>query len=80
MISGSSSGAAGASAGLSVLLELGVRDDRALHREPFDVLGLLRQERLRDQQREVRVDVPGLLERRSRLRWIASQIAYPPGG
>ena len=43
-------------------LEAVVRDDRALLREALDVRGLLLEERHRDEQREVRVDVPRLLE------------------
>ncbi len=39
-----------------------VRDDRALLREPFDVLGFLLEERLRDEQREVGVLVARGLE------------------
>jgi hypothetical protein len=39
-----------------------VGDDRALLGEALDVLGLLLEERQRDEQREVRVDVAGVLE------------------
>jgi hypothetical protein len=35
---------------------------RALHGEPFDVRRLLGEERRRDEQRKVGVDVPGVLE------------------
>ena len=49
-------------AALRVRLEPRVRDDRALHREAFDVVGFLREEALRDEEREVGVDVPRRLE------------------
>ena len=39
-----------------------MRDHGALQREAFDVLGFLRQERERDQEREVRILVAGVLE------------------
>ena len=48
------------SAGLR--LETMMRDDRALLREPFDVLRFLLEERERDEEREVRVHVAGVLE------------------
>ena len=44
------------------LLAAGVGDDGALGREALDVLGLLREEGLRYQQREGGVDVARLLE------------------
>jgi hypothetical protein len=59
-ISGSSSGRPGEA--LLALLELECGDDGALHREALDVLGLLREEALGDEQREVGVDVAGRLE------------------
>ena len=44
------------------LLAAGVRDDRELGREPLDVLRLALQVAFRDQQREVRVLMTGLLD------------------
>ena len=44
------------------LLAAAVRHDRQLRREALDVLGFLLQEAERDEQREVGVDVTGLLE------------------
>ncbi len=43
-------------------LAAGDRDYRQFRRKALDVLGFLGQEALRDQQREVRVAVPGRLE------------------
>jgi hypothetical protein len=56
------------------LLAAGVGDDRELGREALDVLGLALQVRHRDEQREVRVDVPGVLEPLVELAWSSSQI------
>jgi len=39
-----------------------VGDHRALFGKPFDVLGFLLEERLGDEEREVGIDVPSLLE------------------
>ena len=44
------------------LFAAGVSDDRALGREALDVFGFLPQKRRRNQQREIGVDVPRLLE------------------
>ena len=61
MISGSSSLPPGLSP-FSPFLQLGMGDDRAFHGEAFDVLGFLGEKTLRNQQREIGVDVAGLLE------------------
>ena len=49
------------------LLGAALRDPRHLRREAFDVLRLLHQQALGDEQREVRVDVAGGLERDRRV-------------
>jgi hypothetical protein len=57
------------------LLVAAVRHPGHLRREALDVLGLLHQQALGDEQREVGVDVAGGLEARSSPCWISSQMA-----
>jgi hypothetical protein len=52
-----------------------VRHHRALLGEALDVLGLLLEERERDEQREVRVAVARVLEHPVEHRWMFSQSA-----
>ena len=60
---------------LGELLIAAARHPRDLRRKAFDVLLLLHQQAGRDEEREVRVDVPGGLDPASSACWISSQMA-----